>query len=128
MKLNLIGGAAILVLAGAVCAQPLADPMRPPVEFLPAGSSGPAVTLPAAQMVILSEGRKQVMLNGQTLSVGGRLGDSRIESLNDSEIVLRVDNRTRERIPLYPGIAKTPSAVASKQQQGAGSGRTEGRK
>lgn len=105
--------------------------MRPPVEFMPSlppGSPGAAATLPAAQVVILSEKRRQVTLNGQTVSVGGRLGDSRIESLNDSEIVLRADNRTRERIPLYPGIAKTPSDVALKQQQGAGSGRTEGRK
>lgn len=119
-----------LSLPAVAVAQGLSDPMQPPVEFMPGGARGSAMALPNAQVVVLGSGRRQITLNGQTLLEGERLGDSRLETLSDSEIVLRVDgSRTRERIPLYPGVAKTPSTAATgKSGQDPGTGKTEGKK
>ncbi len=114
-------------LPGAAAAQVLSDPMRPPVEFMPGGLQGGLMAWPSAQVVVLGGGRRQVTLNGQTLREGDRLGDSRVESFTDSELVLRVDSKTRERIPLYPGVAKTPSAAAVKSGQYPGAGKTGGK-
>ncbi len=119
---GVVRGITFAVFAGAAGAQTLTDPLRPPIEFMPA--AGAAAALPTAQVVILGAGRRLVTLNGQTVREGAQLGDARVESLTDSEVVLRIDSRTRDRIPLYPGIAKTPSAPAPAQ----GAGKTEAKK
>lgn len=117
-----------LALPAAAGAQALSDPMRPPAEFVSVAAKGGAATLPRAQVVILGQGRRQVTLNGQTRREGERLGDADVESFTDSEVVLRTDSKARERIPLYPGITKTPSVANVKPVQGPGAGRTEGKK
>lgn len=132
MARHLICAAFVAATAGlldpaGVRAQTLTDPMRPPIEHMPPGALS-SNTLPNAQVVILGQDRRLVTLNGQTVSEGGRIGDSRVETLNDSEVVLRIDRRTRERVPLYPGISKTPSVVATGPAKGIGTGRNEGKK
>lgn len=121
-------GVLLLSLPGVAGAQMLADPMRPPLEFMPAVATGASATLPSAQVVILGEGRRQVTLNGQTLREGDRVGDLKVETFTDNEVVLRANGSARERISLYPGITKTPSVAKIKPLHGPGTGKTEGKK
>jgi len=96
-------------VAGHAGAQVLSDPTRPPDAFRVAPGSAPAAP-PASQfssqpVVILSSDRRQVTINGQTVKLGGRIGDAKVIRISDSEVVLQSADST-ETIKLYAGVEK----------------------
>jgi MSHA biogenesis protein MshK len=113
-----------LVLSGALAAAALSslparaqtgsppDPTRPPnvSEVAGANTSAPAPT--GLQAVILRPGGKSVaVINGQTVAVGGMVGDARLVSLTANEAVLSGPNG-KEILKLAPAVDKTQSASA----------------
>lgn len=103
---------------GLVAAQKLADPTRPPPEFLGARGdrAGDAIAVPGGgQVIILSSGRNQVTMGGRSASVGHKLGDATVLSITDAEVVTRNKGQL-ERTPLYGDIDKritnAPSAAS----------------
>ena len=122
MAQRLIAGAAALLLAlgassagQAALAQALADPMQPPkAASQPAadpGKAAPAVqggaAAPRLQSVLISPNRRLAVIDGNTVPLGGRVGDATLVSITESEAVLVKDN-TRETLRLFPGVQKTP--------------------
>ena len=91
------------------------DPMQAP--------SAPAATRPdvgafdaaaseskdaAVRHLMVIDGRRYVIEGGQRLSVGDRLGDARIERIDDGAVWLR-DARGVRQVSLFGGIVKRPS-------------------
>lgn len=108
MALTLVASALLPVAGHAQSI--LADPTRPPPEFLAGGADRSIASTAAGggQIIILSTARNQVTQNGQTASVGGRLGDATVTGLSDSEVQTRSAGKA-ERSKLYVGIEKRPA-------------------
>jgi len=88
----------------------LADPTRPPAAMT--ASEGPSADVKAIatssgfQAVVLRKrGGKLAVINGETISLGGKLGDARLVSLSETEAVLEGPNG-KEVMQMTPGIEK----------------------
>ncbi len=123
-----LGLALIVSLAApSGLAQGLSDPTRPPREIIggfadayePAGGSSPA------QIVIISKDRRQVTINGRTVSLGGRYGDATLVRISDEEIVLRKGDAT-EVIKLYSSVYRRKHGPAAEEQTETAGRREEG--
>lgn len=96
----------------AASAQNLPDPTRPPAslaieEAKDAPSADEKAAAPAGfQTVILRKGKKPVaIINGESVELGGKLGDARLVKLTDSEAVLQGESG-KEVFHLTPGIER----------------------
>ena len=97
--------ATALLAALPACAQGISDPTRPPPEILGGAaqpSDAPAGGSPA-QVVVISKDRRQATINGRTVDLGGRYGNSTVVGISDQQIVLRGPDST-EVIRLYSSV------------------------
>lgn len=107
-------------LAGAVnsaCAQKaaksdqsaFADPTRPPAAMMvevPSLNTKAVVPAAGLQAVVLQNGtRKLAVINGETVPLGGKLGESTLIGLSESEAVLEGPNG-KEIMHMTPGVEK----------------------
>lgn len=90
------------------------DPMQAPAvpaAVQPAASAGAAASesgeAPVRHLMVI-DGRRYVIEGGQRLGVGDRLGDARIERIDDGAVWLR-DARGVRQVSLFGGIVKRPS-------------------
>ncbi len=108
-KLLLQSGFLMGVFLGtpASFADTLGDPTRPPasVEFLQESRGSVATSVPILQSIIMSQGRRMAIINGQSVRLGEKFGAARLEKINESEVVLRVGGNL-ETLKLYPNIEK----------------------
>jgi MSHA biogenesis protein MshK len=105
------GGAIALALAApAASAQAIVDPMRPPQAVRPveADKAAPA-SAPAArlQSVLIAANRRLAVIDGNSVTIGGLVGDSTVVEITESRVVLMKDN-LRETLRLSPGVEKKP--------------------
>ena len=95
--------------SGAALAQsalPLADPMRPPPGYVPAGEGDAMPVGPSLESVMLPKhGRPLAVINGRQVRVGDEYEGSRLIRLTEREAVLSGPGGT-ERLFLTPGIRK----------------------
>lgn len=97
----------------------LPDPMRPPSAVDAASAtSGPANVLPGTnglQTIILHrKGKPLAVINGETVELGGKLGEARLVKLSETEAVLQ-GPQGREVLRLTPAAGKkAPAAVPPK--------------
>lgn len=114
--------------AGGARGQVLSDPTRPPDAFRPSPGSVPAE--PAASqfssrpVVILSADRQQATINGQTVKIGGRIGDAKLIRISDTEVVLQSADRI-ETIRLYGAVEKKMHKPMPEVLKGSRAARTE---
>lgn len=103
-----------LALAAAACslagwmsyAQGLTDPTRPPSVPAPtAEAGGEALPQTQLQSILISRGRKLAVINGQTVPLGGKVGEATLVSVRETEVVLRSGDAT-EVLKLYPNVEK----------------------
>lgn len=102
-----------LVCAGAACAQAqaLSDPMRPPgpggaAQADAAGATPGATTAPARlQSVLLSKSRKLAVIDGQTVFLGGDLGDAKLVRISETEVTLKRGEEF-ETLRMHEGVSK----------------------
>jgi MSHA biogenesis protein MshK len=92
----------------AAHAQALADPTRPPQ----AAGSGPLLEAAPAertrlQSVLLSPGRKLAVIDGQTVPLGGRVGEATVVEISPDQVVLRQGAELRT-LKLHPAAVKKP--------------------
>ncbi len=122
--LFLIGG--LWCAAAPAAAQEfLSDPTKPAVEMSPAASGASAASaMPGAavqpvpqeglQSVIISPQHRAAVINGQTVELGGKVGDATLLEVRESSVVL--GNAQGKRVmELFPGvrIVKTAAPVQS---------------
>jgi MSHA biogenesis protein MshK len=94
--------------------QGLRDPTEPPPAkaAAPAGAGAPT-SGPVLQSVIVSDGRKLALIDGQTYRSGDKLGDSTIAAISSNEVTLR-GPEGKQVLKLYPDLqAKKPGTQAA---------------
>jgi MSHA biogenesis protein MshK len=96
-----------LLAVSAAAAQGLSDPTRPPSaapEERAARSEAPVSRL---QSVLISPGRKLAVIDGQTVALGGRIGDATVISIAPTQVILQA-GAAYQTLKLHPGIEKKP--------------------
>jgi MSHA biogenesis protein MshK len=94
-----------LLAATAAAAQGLSDPTRPPA---PAERVERAeAPLSRLQSVLISPGRKLAVIDGQTVALGGRIGDATVIAIAPTQVILQA-GATYQTLKLHPGIEKKP--------------------
>lgn len=110
-----IQGGLALFLTGAmsfVSAENLPDPTRPPASFSAVPTNNPVVLTsgPVLQSVLISPGRMVAIISGQTVKLGGKIGEAQVVKITESEVVLRSGKET-QTLKLFPDIKKTELPV-----------------
>lgn len=119
----------LLCITGLCCAPALAlaqnrvlprDPMQAPAAATaataaaaqPRGSASAPAEPPAVSVrqLLVVDGQRYVVHGGRRRAVGDWLGDARIESIEDSAVVVRRGGQ-RQRLPLFAGVTKTVVAA-----------------
>jgi MSHA biogenesis protein MshK len=97
-------------------AQTLDDPTRPPAALWAPANAAPVVAArPQLQSVLISTqpgGRRLAIIDGQTVKVGGKVGDAVVTEIHDTAVVLR-RGKSLETFKLYPS-SKTDNKTGRK--------------
>jgi len=95
-----------LMTVGRVDAEQLLDPTRPPDLVGSVQSSGVVPTVgPALQSVLISPQRRIAIISGKAVRMGEKFGDSRVESITETEVVLR-NGKNLKTLKLFPDVQK----------------------
>jgi MSHA biogenesis protein MshK len=97
----------VAALAAPAHAQTLPDPTRPPPTLYNApGSAGAAASAaqPQLQSVLVAQGRKVAVIDGETYRVGDSVKGRRVAAISDTQVVL-VQGKQRQVLKLYPVAA-----------------------
>jgi MSHA biogenesis protein MshK len=100
-------GLLLPVFAGA--AEELVDPTRPPASIA-APVAEADVVIPAAglQSIIIGKKRRAAIIDGQTVELGGRVGDAKLVEVNTASVVMRT-KQGRQVLKLFPDVTITSS-------------------
>lgn len=100
--------------AQAALGQSLVDPMRPPNVTVTPGDQGTETVAPSTQLqsVLISRSRKLAIINGQTVALGGRLGEATVSKISETEVVLQYPDRA-EVLKLLGGIERKTVRTAN---------------
>lgn len=104
-----LGG--LLLVAQAVAAQGLPDPIRPPASLAAepdAEAANSGSSAPLLQSIMISSGRRMAIIAGQTVKQGDKFGDAKVVSIKENEVVLRNGDAV-QTLKLFPNIEKQPS-------------------
>ena len=111
MAERLIALLAVLACAAPAAAQsgPLADPTRPADASSFMTSAGPqdagAPAGPRLQSVLISPDRKLAIIDGETVALGGKLGDATLVRITETDVTLRRGAEVTT-LELYPGVMR----------------------
>jgi MSHA biogenesis protein MshK len=108
---------AALLGCGAVVAQPLSDPMRPPSEAAIADTTK-ASKRKVSQVYHLSairitKDQRSAMINGKIVKTGERIGDARLVEITANHVTLELEGR-RITLSLLPVKIKKPAEAIQK--------------
>jgi len=97
----------VLILAVDSQAQPLSDPTRPPTSVGGAQdqSAGKGASSLELQSVLISPGRRVATINGQTVKLGEKIGESRVVKIAEDQVVIR-SGQDIKVLKLFPAIEK----------------------
>ena len=110
-RLTMLPGVLAALLAGAAQAQPMGDPMRPPGLTASGGLAPEPSAGPHLQSVLISPQRRLAVINGETVALGGKVGDATLVRIAETGVVLK-RGESLETLPLLPGIEKKASTKA----------------
>lgn len=134
LLLGMCGLAPSAALAQSSAAAGLADPTRPPAALLESAiqeEEKPDAPPPLGlQTVLLRKGAKPLaIINGQSVELGGMLGESRLIRLTETEAVLQGANG-KETLRLMPDAERKTIVPPAPPQQESGkkSGKKAGKK
>jgi MSHA biogenesis protein MshK len=91
-------------------AEPLPDPTLPAIDLNSSGTgSSPDVVLDEAvshglQSIIISPNYRAAIINGETVNLGGKIGDSRLVEVRESSVVLQ-NAQGRRVLELFPKVS-----------------------
>ncbi|WP_283745518.1 hypothetical protein [Sideroxydans sp. CL21] len=90
-------------------AELLPDPTRPSIDLNSSGAGGASEVLPTEdvshglQSIIISTQHRAAIINGETVSIGGKSGDSRLVEVRESSVVLQ-NAQGRRVLELFPKV------------------------
>jgi len=103
--------AALLLCAPQIAAaEPLPDPTRPAIDLSGSGTGGAADVVPdeavprGLQSVIISPQYRAAIINGETVTLGGKYGDSRLVEVRENSVVLQ-NAQGRRVLELFPKVS-----------------------
>jgi hypothetical protein len=102
--------ALLLCLAHGATADPLPDPTRPSIDLNSSGSGSAPDVLPdeaathGLQSIIISPLFRAAIINGETVTLGGKTGDSRLVEVRESSVVLQ-NAQGRRVVELFPKVS-----------------------
>ena len=91
-------------------AEPLPDPTRPSIDLNSTGAGGAAEVVPVEdvshglQSIIISSQYRAAIINGETVNLGGKSGDSRLVEVRESSVVLQ-NAQGRRVLELFPKVS-----------------------
>lgn len=106
----------LLFVPAMAAAQTMNDPMRPPTEFA-ADESAPAAATSGGgglvlQSVMISPTLKAAIISGETVKLGGMLGNAKLVKIAENEVVLKNGDETQV-LKMYPGVEKSEIVQAA---------------
>ena len=124
---------AVLLLSAPqiAAAEPLPDPTRPAIDLTSSGTGGVADVVPddavprGLQSIIISPQYRAAIINGETVSMGGKYGDSRLVEVRENSVVLQ-NAQGRRVLELFPKVNIRKNEVAQHESgaQEKASGKT----
>lgn len=93
-----------LLFSACSFAAELNDPTRPPLSIAePVADAGGAAVIPPAglQSILVGKFRRIAIIDGQTVELGGRIGDAKLVEVNATSVVLRTP-QGRRVLTLFP--------------------------
>lgn len=116
--------AALLLCAPLIAAaDPLPDPTLPAIDLTSSGTGSAADVVPeeaaprGLQSVIISSQYRAAIINGETVSLGGKYGDSRLVEVRENSVVLQ-NAQGRRVLELFPKVSIRKNE-AIRQERGA---------
>lgn len=100
----------LAVAATSAAAENLPDPTRPSGAPLAENEATNASRGPVLQSVLNSSGRKLAIISGQSVGQGDRIGNARVATIRDAEVVL-VEGKETQVLKLFPVVEKQRSGV-----------------
>jgi MSHA biogenesis protein MshK len=111
-------GLLVAAAAGAVHAQTLVDPTRPPAGWLVRATPATDRPLNNVQTVKTSKAGPLALVDGRVVKIGDPFGDSRVIRITDSEVVLQHPGGATEVMRIHPSVEKRPAVQASDTRVG----------
>ncbi len=99
----------------AAIAQTLPDPTRPPDSVISPVDQPAARRDSGLQSLIISPTRRAAIINGQTVELGGMLGDAKLVEVNESYVVLR-NAEGKQVLHMFDGVEikrKAPAGAST---------------
>jgi MSHA biogenesis protein MshK len=99
-------GLLFIGLSFASVAEELADPTRPPVSVsTPVDESVRVETKlePGLQSILIAKNRRAAIIDGQTVEIGGRVGEARLIEVNAMNVVLKT-SKGKQVLMLFPDV------------------------
>lgn len=123
---------ALLCMAQAAAADTLPDPTRPSIDLGSSGAGGAGEVAPVEaappglQSVIISPQYRAAIINGETVVLGGKSGDSRLVEVRENSVVLE-NARGRRVMELFPkvGIKKNEAGQQEVRTQEKATGQAD---
>ena len=108
--------AALAVAASGAIAQGLRDPTRPPGTSAKAGRSPAAHSGWTLQSVLISAQRRNAIINGEVVPVGGSVAGAELIAISEERVTLRTAQGVRI-IHLFPDVTRlgAPTAIGSRR-------------
>jgi MSHA biogenesis protein MshK len=99
----------LLCVPQIAAAESLPDPTRPAIDLIGgAGGAADAAPVEAApqglQSIIISPQYRAAIINGETVRLGGKSGDSRLVEVRENSVVLQ-NAQGRRVIELFPKVS-----------------------
>jgi MSHA biogenesis protein MshK len=93
----------MFVISTSTFAQALPDPTRPPDSIITPVDQPAARRDSGLQSLIISPTRRAAIINGQTVELGGMLGDAKLVEVNDSYVVMR-NAEGKKVLSMFEGV------------------------
>jgi MSHA biogenesis protein MshK len=119
----------LCVAQNAAAAEPLPDPTRPSIDLDSSGAGGAADVVPdeavprGLQSIIISPQYRAAIINGETVSLGGKYGDSKLVEVRENSVVLR-NAQGRRVLELFPRVSIRKNEAV--RHEGAAQEKTSG--
>lgn len=107
--MRMLMAAWLLCAIQVAAAEPLPDPTRPAIDLDGSGAGGATGAMPGdeasrgLQSIIISERYRAAIINGRTVTLGEKTGDSRLVEVRDDSVVLQ-SARGRRVLGLFPKV------------------------
>ena len=132
--LRMLPAALLLCVSQIAAAEPLPDPTLPAIDLNSSGT-GVADVVPdevvpdevvprGLQSVIISPNYQAAIINGETVTLGGKYGDSRLVEIRDNSVVLQ-NTPGRRVLELFPKVSIRKNE-ATRHERGSAQEKTSG--